>query len=192
MGLLGGWGGGCCSTSPAHVDARQPWDTPPLLGDPGTWFDDPHPLQGGEHWQKREKGTQPPAVSLPLCPASAPQGHAGLGWVGAERAEQGLGGERRGVGTRPPVGRPEGGLLTFARAWARQFAPRSQMTKYTTRRKRVTRGGAATRRVLLNRRPASWPKTLGLGQARGREQGRRSGRLRGEAGAGEGGSLRRP
>lgn len=121
-----------------------------------------------------EKGEGDPApssvsASVPrFCPARTSRSR--LDWsreggagVGREEARG-----RGVVGTRPPAGRRAGGLLTFARAWARQFAPRSQMTKYTTRRKGVTRGGAATRRVLLNRRPASWPKTLGLGQARGR------------------------
>lgn len=85
-----------------HTLMWQP-DTPtPTVRYPsppwGPWFDDPTPYKEGQQWQKREKGTQPPAVSLPLCPASAPQGQADLGWIGAERAEQGWGGRRLGVG----------------------------------------------------------------------------------------------
>ena len=50
---------------------------------------------------EKGEGDPAPAVSLPLCPASAAQGQADLGWVGAERAEQ-------GVGTHPPAGGREG------------------------------------------------------------------------------------
>lgn len=45
---------------------------------------------------EKGEGDPAPAVSLPLCPASAAQGQADLGWVGAERAEQEWGGRRRG------------------------------------------------------------------------------------------------
>lgn len=174
VGLPGGWGGGCCSPCSAHIDAWQPDTHPshrgiplPSLGTLGPGLMTPSPTRRGSNGRKGRRGPSPSSVS-----ASVPRfcrtrtSRSRLGW--GREGGAGVGREEARVGTRPPAGRRAGGLLTFARAWARQFAPRSQMTKYTTRRKGVTRGGAATRRVLLNRRPAWWSKTLGLSQARGR------------------------
>lgn len=92
-----------------------------------------------------------------------------------------------------PVSRSRRGLLTFARAWARLSAARSWTAKYTTQRG-VTRGGAAARRVLLTTRPgsagaAAAPPRAGAGASR---PGMLSQRSAGQAGAGEGDSLRIP
>lgn len=96
------------------------------------------------------------------------------------------------MGTSP--GRPAGGRAPdiCQGVGAAVCASRSQMTKYTTRRKGVTRGGAATRRVLLNRRPAWWSKTLGLSQARGASRGGDQDGFGARRGLAEGGTLRRP